>query len=246
MWADEAPTLEAAMARLRIGTWNIGARESTALIFNALQRYNVDICAFQEVNLPITKQWIWEKRVGNYQFVFHPTLPADLIRKRPRAHYGLALASRIPYRSAYGFALNGLSEDYDAETEPRILQMIRFDEPLNLFVGNTHLSHTPDWSTSEVRALQADRIGQILAQLPQAPQFILCGDFNASSECVDLHGLRKVAQHLYSPQKATYVGENQGRIVDFFLARRRLRCEVFVYPVSSRFDHHLIVLDLSE
>ena len=81
----------------------------------------------------------------------------------------------------------------NAENEPRILQVAALPLERPVFIGNTHLAATGDWSMSAVRRSQAGKIASILRPLATREPLILCGDFNAGPSSSDLAEIRRGA-----------------------------------------------------
>jgi endonuclease/exonuclease/phosphatase family metal-dependent hydrolase len=96
----------------------------------------------------------------------------------------------------------------NAETEPRILQVAALQLEQSVFIGNTHLAATDNWSWSAVRRSQAARISGILRPLAAQGPLILCGDFNTEPSSGDLTDMREALPYVYSSGEATYIGDH--------------------------------------
>lgn len=236
-------------ARLRIGTWNIKSNNNYDAIISRLAQLDIDVCAVQEVlldyavGLPKIFSSVGDAR--GYRWHFAPALTPEELGGGKSQYYGLAVVSRIVLRQAASFQLGPKSLDHiaNAESEPRILQVVAPELARPLIVGNTHLASTEDWSLSATRRAQARRIADIVRSIAAPGPLILCGDFNTDPFSSDLTELREVLPYVYSSKEATYIDESPP-IIDFFCSSVALTADITVFAAEGLSDHNLVVATL--
>lgn len=200
---------------LRIATWNIASNKNFDAIAERVAELDVDLCAMQEVSLDpaVDLPALLGRGQGNprgYCWHFTPALaPAEYGGGKPE-YFGLGMVSRIPLRGMAAFQLGPMHTGtvVNAETEPRILQVAALQLEQSVFIGNTHLAATDNWSWSAVRRSQAARISGILRPLAAQGPLILCGDFNTEPSSGDLTDMREALPYVYSSGEATYIGDH--------------------------------------
>src|ERR1700742_4923958 len=151
---------------LRIATWNVYWNRDYDAIAAKLAQLDVDICALQEVALDPAGDlpaFLGPGRASDYHRYFAPALEPDELDGKS-VYFGLAMLSRIPLHGAAAFQLGPLHTDWagGAESEPRILQVAALPLEKPVFLANTHLASTKDWSSSPIRRSQAARIADIV------------------------------------------------------------------------------------
>lgn len=237
---------------LRIASWNIASNRDYDAIVEKIAQFDVDICAVQEVSLdpavdlPIVFGNGRENAAG-YHWYFTPALAPEEMGGGKYGYFGLAMVSRIPLHRLAAFQLGPqhTGSVVDAEKEPRIMQVATLPTERPIFVGNTHLASTDNWSLSAVRRSQAAKIAGILRPLATRGPLILCGDFNVEPSSSDLAGIREVLPRFYASKEATYVGEPGWPPIDFFCSSVAMEAEISVCPADGQSDHHLVVAILN-
>ena len=162
-------------------------------------------------------------------------------------YYGLALVSRVPLSRMAAFQLGPrhTGSVVNAEDEPRILQVAALPLEKPVFIGNTHLAATGDWSMSAVRRSQAGKIAGMLRPLATQGPLILCGDFNAGPSSSDLTEIREALPYFYSSQEATFVEDHGRAPIDFLCSSVALEANVSVFPADGLSDHKIVVASFS-
>ncbi len=236
------------MKSLRIATWNIASNRDYEAIAAKIAQLDVDICAVQEVSLDpaVDLPALFGHGLGNasgYHWYFTPALVPEEWGGGKYAYFGLAMVSRIPLRRMAAFQLGPQHSGLvvDAENEPRILQVGALPVEQPIFIGNTHLASTENWSSSAVRRSQAMKIARILQPLAMRGPLILCGDFNAEPTSSDLAGIRGALPCFYSSKEGTYVEEPSRPPIDFFCSSVALEVDISVYPAGGLSDHNVVV-----
>ena len=232
---------------LRIATWNVYWNRDYDAIAAKLAQLDVDICAMQEVvldpagDLPALLR-LNPGPASRYHWYFAPALEPDELEEKS-VYFGLAILSRIPLHGVTAFQLGPLHTDWTggAESEPRMLQVasLPLEEPV--FLANTHLASTRDWSSSPVRRSQAARIANIVRPLAVRGQVILCGDFNSEPPSSDFDEIRETLPCLHASKEATYIGEPNWPPIDFFWSSVPLQAAVSVHPSDGLSDHNIVV-----
>jgi len=237
---------------LRIATWNIASNKDYDAIAAKIAQLDVDLCAVQEVSLDpaVDLPTMFGHGLGNasgYHWYFTPALVPEELGGGKYAYYGLAMVSRIPlYRmAAFQLGPQHTGSVVDAENEPRILQVGALPVEGPIFIGNTHLASTGDWSVSAVRRSQAGKIASILRPLATRGPLILCGDFNAEPSSSDLAEIREALPCFYSSKEGTYVEEPSRPPIDFFCSSVALEVDIFVCPAGGLSDHNIVVANLT-
>jgi endonuclease/exonuclease/phosphatase family metal-dependent hydrolase len=237
---------------LRIATWNIASNKNYDAVAAKMAELDVDICALQEVSLDpaVYLPVIFGRGQGNtsgYCWYFTPALAPEELDHGKCEYSGLAMVSRIPLSRMAAFQLGPRQADsvIDAENEPRILQVAALPLERPVFIGNTHLAATGDWSMSAVRRSQAGKIAGILRPLAARGPLILCGDFNAGPSSSDLAEIREALPYFYSSQEATFVRDHGRAPIDFFCSSAALEANVSVCPADGLSDHKIVVATLS-
>lgn len=180
-----------------------------------MEQAGADVVALQEVDRLATRSgeldepvWLAE-RLGFAHYDFARTLglnPGD---------YGNAVISRFPLNDPRRVELG-------AEGEPRVLELVRLEQPFPLTIGNLHLDHTDE----------ANRIEQIQAVLQAVDEvdgpLILVGDFNArlggsALNLLQEHGFEHIAkvqedEGRASPPQRTQPGR-RNRDIDHLFVR---------------------------
>ena len=234
--------------RLRMATWNIGSNKNYDAIAAKIAQLDIDICAVQEVSLDPAADLpvIFGRGQGNtsgYCWYFTPALAPEELGGGKYEYYGLAIISRIPLSRMAAFPLGPRSTGsvVNAENEPRILQLATPLLEWPVFIGNTHLAATADWSLSAVRRTQAGKVAGILRTLAARGPLILCGDFNTEPSSSDLAELRQALPYFYSSLERTY-SEDHGRPpIDFFCSSVALEAKVSVFAAGDLSDHNIVV-----
>jgi endonuclease/exonuclease/phosphatase family metal-dependent hydrolase len=232
---------------LRIATWNVYWNRDYDAIAAKLAQLDVDICAMQEValdpadDLPAVLR-LSPGHASRYHWYFAPALEPDELDGKS-VYFGLAMLSRIPLHGVTAFQLGPLHAGWagGAEGEPRILQVAALPLVTPIFLGNTHLASTKDWSSSPVRRAQAARIASIVRPLTGRGQVIMCGDFNSEPPSCDFEEIRKTLPCLHASEEATYVGEPGWPPIDFFWSSVPLEAVVSVHPADGLSDHNIVV-----
>ena len=129
----------------------------------------------------------------------------------------------------------------NAENEPRILQVAALPLEGPVFIGNTHIAATADWSSSAVRRSQAGKIASILRPLATQGPLILCGDFNAEPSSSDLAEIGEALPYFYSSNRGTYGGERGRAPIDFFYSSVALEVNISVFSADELSDHNIVV-----
>lgn len=233
---------------LRIATWNIASNKNYDAIAAKIAELDIDICAMQEVSLDpaVDLPAMFDRGQGNtcgYYWHFTPALVPEELGGGENEYYGLAIVSRIPLSRMAAFQLGPrhTGSVINAENEPRILQLAAPLLERPVFIGNTHLAATGDWSLSAVRRSQAGKIAGILRTLATRGPLILCGDFNAEPSSSDLAEIREALPYFYSSLERTY-SEDHGRPpIDFFCSSVALEVNISVFPANDLSDHNIVV-----
>ena len=233
---------------LRVATWNIASNKNYDAIAAKIAELDVDICAMQEVSLDpaVDLPAMFGRGQGNtsgYCWHFAPALAPEELGGGKNEYYGLAMVSRIPLSRTAAFQLGPghTGSVVNAENEPRILQIaaLPLEEPV--FIGNTHLAATGDWSLSAVRRSQAGKIAGILRSLATRGPLILCGDFNAEPSSRDLAEIREGLPYFYSSLERTYSQDHGRPPIDFFCSSVALEVNISVFPADDLSDHNIVV-----
>ncbi|MGB8398781.1 endonuclease/exonuclease/phosphatase family protein [Bradyrhizobium sp.] len=237
---------------LRLATWNIASNEDFEAVAAKIAQLDIDVCAMQEVSLDpaadlSTMFGHGPGHASGYHWYFTPALVPEELGGGKRAYYGLAMASRIPlYRmAAFQLGPQHTGSVVNAEHEPRILQVAALPLQGPIFIGNTHLASTGDWSSSAVRRSQAEKIAGILRPLATLGPLILCGDFNAAPSSSDLAEIREALPCFYASKQGTYVGAPDRPPIDFFCASIALDADISVCPAAGLSDHNIVVANLT-
>lgn len=237
---------------LRIATWNIASNKNHDALAKKMAELDVDICAVQEVSLDpaVDLPVIFDHGQGNksgYCWYFAPALAPEELGGGKYEYFGLAILSRIPLSRMASFQLGPghTGAVVDAENEPRILQLATplLEKPV--FIGNTHLASTANWSLSAVRRSQAGKIAGMLRPLAARGPLILCGDFNAEPASSDLAELREALPHVYSSTERTYLEDHGRPPIDFFCSSVALEVNISVCPADGLSDHNIVVATVS-
>ena len=233
---------------LRIATWNIGSNKNYDAIAAKIAQLDIDICAVQEVSLDpaVDLPVIFGRGQGStsgYCWYFTPALAPEELGGGKYEYYGLAIISRIPLSRMAAFQLGpgNTGTAVNAENEPRILQLATPLLEGPVFIGNTHLAATADWSLSAVRRSQAGKIASILRPLATRGPLILCGDFNAQPSSSDLAEIREALPYFYSSNRGTYGGEGGRAPIDFFCSSVALEVNISVFSAGELSDHNIVV-----
>jgi endonuclease/exonuclease/phosphatase family metal-dependent hydrolase len=233
---------------LRIATWNIGSNKNYDAIAAKIAQLDIDICAVQEVSLDpaVDLPVIFGRGQGNtsgYCWYFTPALAPEEVGGGKYEYYGLAIVSRIPLSRMAAFQLGpgNTGTAVNAENEPRILQLATPLLEWPVFIGNTHLAATGDWSLSAVRRSQADKIAGIVRPLAAQGPLILCGDFNTEPSSSDLAEIREALPYFYSSLERTYSQDHGRPPIDFFCSSVALEVNISVFPAADLSDHNIVV-----
>jgi endonuclease/exonuclease/phosphatase family metal-dependent hydrolase len=240
------------MKSLRIATWNIGSNKNHDAIAARIAELDIDICAVQEVSLDpaVDLPVLFGRGQGSlsgYYWYFTPAFVPEELGGGKHEYFGLGLISRIPLARMAAFQLSGrhTGSVVDAENEPRILQVAALLSERPVFIGNTHLAATLDWSLSAVRRSQAGKIAGILRPLATQGPLILCGDFNAEPSSSDLAELGAALPYVYSSNRGTYAGEHGRAPIDFFCSSVALGVDISVFSAGDLSDHNIVVATIN-
>lgn len=238
---------------LRIATWNIGSNKNYDAIAANIAQLDIDICAVQEVSLDPAADLpvIFGRGQGNtsgYGWYFASALAPEELGGGKHEYYGLGLVSRIPLSRMATFQLGPqhTGSVVDAENEPRILQVAALSLERPVFIGNTHLAATEDWSLSAVRRSQAVKIAGIVRPLATQGPLILCGDFNAGPSSSDLAEIRQALPHFHSSTERTYHEDHGRPPIDFFCSSVALEVKISVFPADELSDHNIVVATFND
>ncbi|MFZ2159447.1 MAG: endonuclease/exonuclease/phosphatase family protein [Bradyrhizobium sp.] len=237
---------------LRIATWNIASNKDYGAIAARMAELDIDIGALQEVSLdPAADLPVLfgggPANTSGYCWHFTPALvPEELGGGKPE-YYGLAIVSRIPLSRTAAFQLGpaNTGSAVSAESEQRILQVAALALERSVFIGNTHLAATADWSSSAVRRSQAGKIAGMLRPLAAQGPLILCGDFNAEPSSSDLAEIRQTLPYFYSSTERTYLEDHGRPPIDFFCSSAALEAKISVFPADGLSDHNIVVATCS-
>jgi len=236
---------------LRIATWNIASNRNYDAIAAKIVQLNIDICALQEVSLDAVVDFAvmfgrGKESVHDYCWHFAPVLTPEQLGGTKFEYYGLGVLSRIPLCRTAGFQVGPENRGPidNVENEPRILQVVAPQLEAPLFIGNTHLAVTGDWSLSAVRRSQAARVASIMGSLAKSGLVILGGDFNTGPSSSDLAEIREVLPYVHASKEATYIGEPDRPPVDFFCSSAAVKVDVAVCPADGLSDHNVVVATL--
>lgn len=234
--------------RLRIATWNIASNKDYDAIAAKIAQLDIDICAIQEVSLDpaIDLPVMFDRGQGDtsgYCRYFTPALVPEELGGGKYEYFGLAILSRIPLSRMAAFQLGPRHTGavVDAENEPRILQLAMPLLERPVFIGNTHLAATANWSSSAVRRSQAGKIAGMLRPLAARGPLILCGDFNAEPSSSDLAEIREALPYFYSSTERTYLEDHGRPPIDFFCSSVALEANISVCPADGLSDHNIVV-----
>jgi endonuclease/exonuclease/phosphatase family metal-dependent hydrolase len=233
---------------LRIATWNIASNKNYDAIAAKIAQLDIDICAVQEVSLDpaVDLPVMFGSGPGNtsgYCWYFAPALVPEELGGGKCEYYGLGMVSRIPLSRIAAFELGPrhTGSVVSAENEPRILQVAALPLEGPVFIGNTHLAATADWSASAVRQSQAGKIASMLRPLATRGPLILCGDFNVEPSSSDLTELREALPYFYSSHERTYLEDHGRPPIDFFCSSVALVVNISVFPADGLSDHNIVV-----
>jgi endonuclease/exonuclease/phosphatase family metal-dependent hydrolase len=233
---------------LRIATWNIASNKNYDAVAAKIAELDIDLCALQEVSLDpaVDLPAVFGRGKGNtsgYCWHFTPALAPEELGGGKNEYYGLAIVSRIPPSRTAAFQLGPghTGSAVDAENEPRILQVAALPLERPIFIANTHLAATADWSPSAVRRSQASKIAGILRPLATQGPLILCGDFNTEPSSSDLAEIRQTLPCFYSSLERTYFQDHGRPPIDFFCSSVALEVSVSVFPADDMSDHNIVV-----
>lgn len=233
---------------LRIATWNIASNRNYDAVAAKIAELDIDICALQEVSLEpaVDLPAMFGRGQGNasgYCWHFTPALAPEELGSGKNEYYGLAIVSRIPPSRTAAFQLGPghTGSAVDAEKEPRILQVAALPLQGPVFIGNTHLAATADWSLSAVRRSQAGKIAGFLRPLATQGPLILCGDFNAEPSSSDLAEIRQALPYFYSSLERTYSQDHGRPPIDFFCSSVPLEVNISVFSAGDLSDHNIVV-----
>jgi endonuclease/exonuclease/phosphatase family metal-dependent hydrolase len=236
---------------LRIATWNIASNKNYDAIAAKMAELDIDMCAMQEVSLDpaIDLPAIFGHGQGNtgYCWYFTPALVPEELGGGNYEYYGLAMVSRIPLSRMAAFQLGPrpTGSVVNAENEPRILQVAALPLEAPVFIGNTHLAATGDWSASAVRRSQAGKIASILRPLATRGPLILCGDFNVGPSSSDLAEIREVLPYFHSSHEPTFVRDHDRAPIDFFCSSVASEATVSICPADGLSDHNIVVASIA-
>ena len=233
---------------LRIATWNIASNKNYDAIAAKMAELDIDICALQEVSLDpaVDLPAMFGRGKGNtsgYCWHFTPAHVPEQLAGGKNEYHGLAIVSRLPPSRTAAFQLGpgNTGSAVDAENEPRILQVAALPLERPVFIGNTHLAATGDWSLSAVRRSQADKIAGIVRPLATQGPLILCGDFNTEPSSSDLAKIREALPYFYSSLERTYSQDHGRPPIDFFCSSAALEVNISVFAAGAMSDHNLVV-----
>lgn len=233
---------------LRIATWNIASNKNYDAVAAKIAGLDIDICTLQEVSLDPAADLpvLFGRGQGNtsgYGWHFTPALVPEQFGGGKPEYYGLAIVSRIPLSRTAAFQLGpgSAGSAVDAENEPRILQVAALASEGPVFIGNTHLAATGDWSLSAVRRSQAGKIAGMLRPLATQGPLILCGDFNAEPSSSDLSEIREVLPYFYSSTERTFLEDHGRPPIDFFCSSVAREVNVSVVAADGLSDHRIVV-----
>jgi endonuclease/exonuclease/phosphatase (EEP) superfamily protein YafD len=180
---------------------------------------------------------------SGYHWYFMPALSPEELGGGKYEYFGLAMLSRIPLSRMAAFQLGPQHTGavVDAENEPRILQIAALPMHEALFVGNTHLAATANWSLSAVRRSQAGKIANMLRPLAKRGPLILCGDFNTEPSSSDLADIREALPYFYSSRERTYLEDHGRPPIDFFCSSVAIDVNVSVCLADGLSDHNIVV-----
>lgn len=237
---------------LRIATWNIGSNKNYDAVAAKIAELDIDICALQEVSLDpaVDLPVIFDRGQANasgYCWYFTPALVPEELGGGKYEYFGLAIVSRIPLSRMAAFQLGPrhTGSVVDAENEPRILQLATPLLERPVFIGNTHLAATGDWSLSAVRRSQAGKVAGMLRPLATRGPLILCGDFNVEPSSSDLAEIREALPYFYSSTERTYLEDHGRPPIDFFCSSVALEAKISVVPADGLSDHNIVVATIS-
>jgi endonuclease/exonuclease/phosphatase (EEP) superfamily protein YafD len=147
--------------------------------------------------------------------------------------------------AAFQLGPPGTGSVVHVENEPRILQVAALPLERPLFIGNTHLAATGDWSLSAARRSQAGKVAGMLRPLATRGPLILCGDFNVEPSSSDLAEIREALPYFYSSTERTYLEDHGRPPIDFFCSSVALEAKISVVPADGLSDHNIVVATIS-
>lgn len=175
---------------VRVMSWNLWHGEFLDDIIEFLKTSTADIIALQEV-VDHPGESRMAPRIAEatgYNFVAYKAFTND--RHDPPNEQGNAILSRFDIEEAGVHFLSDI-DDYagTSETEPRIAvrACIRVGGTA-LAVFNTHLAHTTDLTSCEMRRQQIDA----LLELVEPERTVLMGDFNVGPDSEELQKVNQV------------------------------------------------------
>lgn len=236
---------------LRIATWNIASNKDYNAIAAKIAQLDVDICALQEISLDpaVDLPVMFGHGPGNasgYHWYFTPALAPEELGGGKHEYYGLGMLTRTPLCRMAAFQLGPrhTGSVVDAENEPRILQVAALPPEQPVFIGNTHLAATADWSASAVRRSQAGKIAGVLRPLATQGPLILCGDFNVEPSSSDLAEIRQALPYFYSSRERTYAEDHGRPPIDFFCSSVGLEVNISVCSADGLSDHSIVIVTI--
>jgi endonuclease/exonuclease/phosphatase family metal-dependent hydrolase len=236
---------------LRLATWNIASSKNFDAVIATIASLDIDVCALQELSLDPSADFatvvdgtgsVFRDYYLHYSSALSPT---ELGGGRPE-YYGLGIVSKYPLRCALSFRLSHkrVGPIDDAESEPRILQVVMPEIRPPLIFANTHLAATAHLSPSATRRSQAMGIAGVLRPLVESIPVILGGDFNAIASSEDLADLRVVLPYVHTGSEATYVGDGDHATIDFFWSSAPLGLDLSVAGAAGLSDHKIVTATL--
>lgn len=154
--------------------------------------------------------------------------------------YGIAILSKFPMSE---HQIYRLSNQADAEAEPRVLQTVKLKLPGKRYIrfANTHL----DFLETGNRELQAQQIVDI-TKAEKLP-LIIAGDWNASPQSKTLNMMDGTFTRTCTDCPATYPDDKHSAAIDFIAFDKKAGFKVKSHQVLNQVqasDHYPIVAEL--
>ncbi len=178
------------MKSLSLLQWNIWYKESIDLVIDEIKRWNPDIICIQEcITKPRYHSAQLLAKALDYSLVYQP---AQHWKNNPvKLEQGNAILSRFPIQSSRSvFVQAERKTPKDGSEEGRVYVEAEIElGSTTLTIATTHLSYSPEFTYTQKRALEADKLIEIVAQ--KQNNYIFTGDLNSPPNSPIIANLEK-------------------------------------------------------
>ena len=243
------------MKSLSLLQWNIWYKEPIALVIPEIKRWNPDIICIQECISSIgynSAQLL--AQALNYSLVYKPT---QRWSNNPlKQEQGNAILSRFPIQSSRSLFLQTerqTPKDGSDEGRAYIEAVIELGST-TLVVATTHLSYSPKFIYTPKRAVEADKLIEIIAQ--KQNNYIFTGDLNSPPNSPIIANLEKYLvnagpkydQSTWTTKPFDYHGWQEEQLrwrIDYAFTTADISVNSAEIPATTVSDHLPILISIT-